>query len=248
MNGRTRKVNVAIGCGMTAALTFLAWFYARQRVTAGAYGPAAPFCAADLMVNGFNSWCGSYLALALVLVDTMLIVRNDFRYANLIVYGSRGRLWKKQCERLAAHAAGYGGYYMLCTLFFALRFTDVRMNWSYTDSYFFRSQKMVLSTGFATVLLAFTAVCILCWLIVGLGYLLFDWLTGNAFLVWLLVLLIRFVMYQVVKINLMGSISYQSWIAGTVWQSVIGMLPLAAGICTAGFFIAKKREFCSERK
>lgn len=248
MSVHSKKVNILFAGFIMLLLTFFSWFFVRRMITSMTAQTRLSVCTADLMVNNFTSWRSSYFSYALVMADVLILLRNDFRAANLIAIGSRRRLWNRQAVQLSVHAAGYSVYYLFCTLFFSSRNSAVWMNWSDPEGYFFKVTKSLSNTAFLTVMAAFLAAFLLFWLSVSFVYLLLHWLLQKEILVWLAVFVAEFVFNRLLHCSFMASVSYSQWAAGAVLCSVIVNILVLAVIYAAGFIGSRKRQFYFERK
>lgn len=237
-----------INCVLLLCLTFFSWFYTRDLLMFMSNKTQIGVCTSDLIINNYSEWRNGYISYVFIMIDILFLVRNDFRYSNLIVHGSRRKLWNRQVKKILTHATIYAAYYGSCTLLFSFGYGLVNMNWNDYESYFFMLTKMVMSVEFTFVVISFFLAFTIFWITIGFEYLLFHWLWHNEIFVWIMIFFVRFVVRKWLKINAIISLGFNQWMNHRILQgfAITGILIIA--LYVAGSSCVKKREFLSERK
>ena len=233
---------------MLLCLTFFSWFYARQLLMYLTNQTKAGMCTADIIISNFSNWRNGYVSYVIIMIDILFLVRNDFRYSNLIVYGSRRKLWNKQVLKILTHAGIYTAYYGFCTLLFSLSYGFINVNWDDLDSYFFKITTGLVSAEFSTIIISFFLAFAFLWITIGLEYLLFHWLWNNELFVWIMIFLVRFVVRKWLKVPIMINIGFLQWMNHRIFLGFLITGILFILLYVTGFGYVRKREFLSERK
>lgn len=248
MNFNYKKNNIWKYIILLLCLTFFSWFYTRQLLMFLANQTKAGLCTADLIISNYTDWRNGYVSYVIIMIDILFLVRNDFRYSNLIVYASRRKLWNNQVLNILKHAVIYTAYYGFCTLLFSIGqgFTD--MNWDNLDSYFFKVTAGLLNVELPTIILSFFVAFAFLWITIGFEYLLFHWIWHNELFVWVMIFLVRFAVRRWVKFSIIINLGFHQWINHTILQGflITGMLIIV--LYVTGLSYARRREFLSERK
>lgn len=248
MNVKYKRNNIWINVILLLCLTFFSWFDTRQLLMFLAKQTKIGLCTADLIISNYMNWRNGYVSYVMIMIDILFLVRNDFRYSNLIVYASRRKLWNKQVLKVLTHAGLYAAYYGICTLLFSFWYGFINLNWEDLDSYFFKTTNGIVSVEFSGIIISFFAAFAFLWITIGLEYLLFHWIWHNELLVWIMIFIVRFVVRKLLKISIIMNLGSGQWMNHRILQGflVTGMIIIV--LYVIGLSYVRKREFLSERK
>lgn len=228
---------------LLCCVIFEAWFSVNQ-----SFGNLTPqtketVCFADWLINGYSNFQSDGVGLFIILMSLLILIRDDFRYSNLLQFQSRKELWDKQTARLCLHSTIYGICYSLCAYYFALKKSTVLCNWNETESYFFAVNKTIIKCKIEYIVIAFLVGVILNWIILGMISLLLHWIMRREAFVWLTIIFIKFTAAAILHTNLEVSLSYWRWVGKKIVPGIMGALVIVVLLYIIGRRIVPFKEF-----
>ena len=203
-------------------------------------------CSADMLIACYTDWTGIGYGIFLILLADMTGVAGDFRYAKLLQYGSRGKLWITQVKEIISQSVVYGTYFSLVCILFSRVGTDALINWGSPESFFYRCNKVLIDVEIEKVIIMFLLATVLYWLLIGMTFLILYWTIEKKWVMWILLPIVQFVVFKVMHTRISVSFTYVGWLEGKVMDSAVYAIVIIVVLGIMGKRVAVRREFYDE--
>lgn len=224
-------------------LSFFAWYHTKFSVYFLETHGQGMVSKADILIDVYNSWHLNYFSLAMIMLSSLFFIKSDFRYYNVIAYGSKKHIWFTQIKRIYIYEGCAAVCFWGVVLAFTNQYMDVEINWNEISSRFFKVSKQLTDERYENVVIAVLASFIFMNIAISTLYLLLCWIFENQILVWIIVIGISFVFNKIIKYSPLLQVEYMEWLNSTVIWSFLVTVLLIVVLHLIGFYFIKHKEF-----
>lgn len=243
-----KRGNIIVTGGLITIMALFAYVNVWQNAIYMNKSGCVSLCVADFIVKNSSMFNSNILLFAVILADVMINSKNDFRYSNLIMNGSRIKILNRQTTKIVCHAVIYGLVYVFCTIIFSLNYTSTLINWDKEISYFAYVNKMIKDISYTKIMLFFIAGSILFIITVEIIYLGFFWLIQKEAFVWIILFAVRFADRRYLNGILSMDLSYENILKELMQQQFLISVAVIILVYLIDRLLAERREFYFERK
>ncbi|MDD3239722.1 MAG: hypothetical protein PHW47_06525 [Lachnospira sp.] len=198
---------------------------------------------ADILIDVYKSWHSNYVSVAMIMFISLYFNKTDFKYYNIIAYGSKLKVWFIQIKRIYLYSLCSAVYFWLVVLVLSNKYILISINWNKTDSHFFKITGSLMEMKYVYVALAILAVLIFLNIVMATLYILLSWIFTNQIFVWIMEFMIVFFFNKIIKWSPLSQIYYKNWIEGKIIISFLIVVMLLVLLQLVGRFIVRHKEF-----